>query len=532
MIKIINGEVYDPLNKIAGEIREIWVEGGKIINPPTKPRTPVEVIDAAGMLVMPGGVDIHSHIAGSKVNAGRVMRPEVHGWGEGRSLYTAEETGHLYARMGYTTVMEAAVAPLKARHTHEELNHIPVLDKGCYTLMGNNHLVLDCVRRKDLNTLKNVVAWLLSASRGMALKVVNAGGVENWKRGGNVRSLDDSVVEWGVTPREIITMLVEANEALGLPHSVHLHCHNLGLPGNYRSTLETLQALEGRRVHLTHLQFYSYGGKGQADFCSRAQEVAEEVNAQPLVTVDVGQVIFGDVTTMTADAPAQYGLYRITGNRWISTDVNMESGAGIVPLAFRPRSPVNSIQWAVGLELFLLIEDPWRVFLTTDHPNAGPFTMYPQVIKLLMDRDYREEMMGSLHPKTFKRTTLAEIRREYTLSEIAVITRAGPARALGLKDKGHLGVGADADIAIYRKGNDWEEVFSRAAYVLKAGELVIKDGEMVRGTWGKTFRVDTPRDPRVEKVVKDKYQRWGTVSFDNYGVEDAYLPREEVIRCR
>ncbi|KKM08941.1 hypothetical protein SY88_20995 [Clostridiales bacterium PH28_bin88] len=530
MLKIANGEIYDPLNGVAGETRDIWVENGKVVPAPLSPGRPVEVIDAAGMLVMPGGVDIHSHIAGSKVNAGRVMRPEVHRREEGKCLFTARETGYLYTRMGYTTVMEAAVAPLKARHTHEELNYIPWLDKGCYTLMGNNHLVLDCVRRKDRRALQNLVAWLLSASRGMAVKVVNAGGVENWKQGGNVRGLADPVAGWGVTPEEIIAMLVEANETLALPHGVHLHCHNLGLPGNYRTVLETLRAVQGGRVHLTHLQFYSYGGEGKKDFCSRAGEVAAAVNEQPRVTVDVGQVIFGDVTTMTADAPAQYGLYRLTGNRWINADVEMESGAGIVPLAFRPQSPVNAVQWAAGLELFLLITDPWRVFLTTDHPNAGPFTMYPRVIKLLMDRGYREEVMRSLHPEACGRTALAEIRREYTLAEIAVITRAGPARALGLRHKGHLGVGADADIAIYRQGDDWEQVFSRAAYVFKSGELVVRDGEVVREPRGKTFRAAAPWEPGSEKEFRDRYERWGTISFDNYGVEDAYLPREEVIR--
>ena len=31
---------------------------------------------------------------------------------------------------------------------------------------------------------------------------------------------------------------------LNLPHSIHLHTNNLGLPGNYTTTLETMKALE------------------------------------------------------------------------------------------------------------------------------------------------------------------------------------------------------------------------------------------------------------------------------------------------
>ena len=51
----------------------------------------------------------------------------------------------------------------------------------------------------------------------------------------------------------------------------------------------------------------------------------------------------------------------------------------------------GSLQWAIGLELFLLIDDPWRVFFTTDHPNGAPFTAYPELFELLMSREARNE---------------------------------------------------------------------------------------------------------------------------------------------
>ena len=38
--------------------------------------SPDRVLDAAGLVVMPGGVDMHGHIAGPKVNLVREMRPE------------------------------------------------------------------------------------------------------------------------------------------------------------------------------------------------------------------------------------------------------------------------------------------------------------------------------------------------------------------------------------------------------------------------------------------------------------------------
>src|SRR6185312_7032873 len=50
--------------------------------------------------------------------------------------------------------------------------------------------------------------------------------------------------------------------------------------------------------------------------------------------------------------------------------------------------------------------------------------------------------LKTLHPAAQKATTLASIEREYTLSEIAIMTRASPARLLGLADRGENGVAA------------------------------------------------------------------------------------------
>ena len=49
------------------------------------------------------------------------------------------------------------------------------------------------------------------------------------------------------------------------------------------------------------------------------------------------------------------------------------------------------------------------------------------------------------------------------------MTRAAPARLLGLTDRGHLGVGAAADIAVYREDADREAMFTSPAYVFKDG---------------------------------------------------------------
>lgn len=562
MIEIIikNGYVFDPMNDIVGEKVDLYISDGKIVEKVDERKA--KTVDASGMTVMPGGVDIHSHIGGAKVNLGRILRPEDHRKdvvprtkytrsGVGHSVPTTYVTGYRYAKMGYTTVMEPAVPPITARHTHEELNDIPIIDKGCLPLFGSNHLVMRYVRDGEFEKLKAFVAWMLRVTRGYGIKLVNPGGVENWKWGRNVKSLDDEVENFNVTPREIIRNLARANEELGLPHTIQLHCNMLGHPGNYEITLETMKCLgdikptDGRDavVHIVHIQFNAFGGESFADFGSGGCEVADYMNKNNHVTMDLGQAVFADTTTMTADGPWQYRLYKLTGNKWVNAGVEIESSGGVVPYLYKSSSPVNAIQWGIGLEAALLIEDPWKIYLTTDHPNGAPFTHYPEIIAWLMSSKARSDVLAGAHKWGSSRTSIPSIDREYDLNEVAIVTRAATAKALGLESKGHLGVGADADVAIYdispeelnpSNYDQIEKAFSAAAYTIKGGEIVVRDGEVVASPMGRTFWVNASVPENVEEDVledvKELFDKYYTVSLRNYPVQEEYLPKQEEIK--
>ena len=151
----------------------------------------------------------------------------------------------------------------------------------------------------------------------------------------------------------------------------------------------------------------------------------------------------------------------------------------VVPFKYTDQSFVNALQWAIGLETFLLTEDPDKIFLTTDHPNGAPFTSYPHLIKLLMDKTFRDNLLDQMSVDISKHTILKDIKREYTLSEIATMTRSAPAKILGLKKKDSLSKDADADITVYDSSiKDIEEMFANPTHVIKDGAVVVKDGEI------------------------------------------------------
>ncbi len=535
MLRIANGTVYDPANGIHGRVLDLWIDQGRIVAPPADPAVrPTRTIDAAGLVVMPGGIDLHCHIAGPKANIVRKLRPEekrigpkVHRTrltrsGTLGSVPSTFATGYKYAALGYTTAFDAAIPPLSAKHAHEEFADTPCIDKGFFVLLGNNHYVMRAVKEGDRDRLRAFLAWILGAAKAYAPKVVNAGGVEVWKqrRAGNVTGLDDRVEPYEVTPRQIISGLAQAADELKLPHPLHIHANNLGLPGNWKTTLETMQALEGRRGHLSHIQFHSYGG-GEGDentFNSKVEPLVEYVNRHENVTVDVGQVLFGKTTSMTGDGPLGYYLHKIYGAKWYSGDVELEAGCGIVPIEYRNKSLVHTIQWAIGLEWFLMIDDPWRVALSTDHPNGGSFMAYPQIIRLLMDREFRRETLKTVHPEVLRRCRLADLDRQYTLSEICTITRASPARILGLANKGHLGPGADADVTIYTPNENAQTMFELPRYVIQSGRTVIDDGELRDPVEGRTLYVAPEYDRSVESHIAQWFDEFYTVRFRNYPV--------------
>jgi len=559
-ILIKNGYVYDPLNEIDGEVVDIAIKDGKIVDPSEVDPTKAKVIDARGKAVLPGGIDLHSHVAGPKVNTGRIMRPEDHyrsfmravpgvrRSGTGKTTPSTFIAGYRYARMGWTTVMEPATPPLKTRHTHEEMNDIPMVDKACFVLMDSNRLILEAIEEKDYELCKALVKWLLDATKSYAIKLVDPGVAIPWSLGrGYGLDLDDQIEPYGITPRDIVTTLCKVNQELKLPHPIHVHCNRLGIPGNCETTLRTMDAvshLSGGEVdmHVTHIQFNAYLGANWFELRSGGEEIAKYVNSKGHVSLDLGQIDFGTATTMTADAPFEFALYHMARWKWAGAEVEGEAAAGIVPFKYKKKSLVNAIQWCIGLEVALLVKDPWRVVLTTDHPNGAPFTRYPKIIGLLMSKKFREEAMQKLSKAALKRVALPAVDREYTLYEIAIVTRAGPAKLLGIEEfKGHLGVGADADVAIYDVdptqvdfSEDYQKVvqaFKRAAYTIKGGEIVVKDGEIVKEVYGDTLYLKFEREIEEDllKQIEERFRKWYTVEFSNYFIEERELKKRRPI---
>jgi formylmethanofuran dehydrogenase subunit A len=542
-LRLRGGRIIDPTQAEPDAVRDLCISDGRIVEADHAEQE----IDASGCVVMAGAIDMHTHIGGGKVNLARLLMTEDHRNGANPFALPANNielascgtctpgtlaTGYRYVEMGYTAAFEPAMVAANARHAHMEMGDTPILDHGAYVMLGNDELFLQLLHEggpanKNFAQVRDYVAWTINATKAMGVKVVNPGGISAFKFNQRKLDVNENHVHWQVTPRRVVHTLARALKELGVPHPLHIHGSNLGVAGNIASTLETIAALEGLPAHLTHVQFHAYGNEGPKKFSSAALQLAEAVNTNPQISIDIGQVIFGQTVTASGDTMRQHANAALANPRkWIGADIELDAGCGVVPFRYREQSYVNALQWAIGLELFLLVANPWQVVLTTDHPNGGPFTSYPHLIRLLMDRSFREEQIAKLHPEVAANCALRSITRELTLQEIAVMTRAAPARLLGLKDRGRLGVGAAADIAVYREDANREAMFSTPEYVFKDGVQVARAGRITALPVGGTHFVEPGYDTSIEKWLRKQVDARGSLNFDHIAIG-----HDELCRC-
>ncbi len=531
--KITGGTIIDPENGVDGEVRDLFIRNDRIVGEPAANRRIDAAIDATGKTIMAGAIDLHTHIGGGKVNIARTMMTDDHRIyvdqhtdlkraGSGIATPSTTSTGYRYVEMGYTACFEPAVLPSNARQAHMEMADTPMVDTGGYVLLGNDDFLLKSMSQgAEQSLINDYVAWTLTATQCIGIKVVNPGGINAFKFNARKLDIDEPNPHYGVSARDIVRVLSRALSELGVPHPLHIHCSNLGIPGNYESTLQTIAAAEGHPIHLTHVQFHSYGKDGPYNFSSKAARITEKINSHSNVTTDVGQIMFGQTVTCSGDTMLQYRhRNHASPRKWTCMDIECDAGCGVVPFRYRNKQFVNALQWAIGLETFLMIDDPWRVFLTTDHPNGAPFTSYPHLIKLLMDKTFRNDHLANIHKGAAEMSHLGAIEREYSLYEIATMTRAAPARILGLSDRGHLGENAAADIVIYHTLEDKEKMFAKPWRVLKNGKVIVENGEIVDSAKGKTHTIQPQYDKSIEQKLKDYFDKYQTIRFGNFAIKD------------
>src|SRR5882672_9632498 len=195
-LRLRGGRVIDPANGVDGELRDLHVCDGRIVAPaPFDAAT--EEIDISGCIVMAGGIDMHTHIGGGKVNLARLLMPEMQRAGPNPIALPSNPlelascggctpgtlaTGYRYVEMGYTAAFEPAMIAANARQAHMEMGDTPILDHGAYVMLGNDELFLQMLSEggeagRNFETIRDYMGWTINATKAMGVKVVNPAGI-------------------------------------------------------------------------------------------------------------------------------------------------------------------------------------------------------------------------------------------------------------------------------------------------------------------------------------------------------------------
>ena len=185
---------------------------------------------------------------------------------------------------------------------------------------------MDRIREGDRDGVRDHVAWLLSATKAYGVKVVNPGGVETWKQGRGQRR-DPRRPGRALrrhAPADPHRAGPGGRSSSSLPHPIHLHGLNLGLAGERRD--DAGDPPGPRRpprppAPTSSSTATAARADDAASLDSQVPALAEYVNTHPGLTVDVGQVLFGETTSMTADGAVGQFLHTVTGRKWVNLDV-------------------------------------------------------------------------------------------------------------------------------------------------------------------------------------------------------------------
>ena len=423
-IQIKNGTVYDPANGIECEKMDVFIADGKIVDE-IKPDV---ILDATDKTVMPGGIDVHSHVATYGLNVTRFTF----------GFPTVREIGYTYARMGYTHVNEPLMTLNTASYVHHELSSIPIVDTSAFLVL-NVYDIDKEIREGDRDGVKNLLLFLLHLTKAISVKIYDAR-VSYAKRGFFYRDID-------------VTRCLTFFYAL---------LKSGGVPGIQLRTYPELLD-EDTDVLSAFCMAHIASGIDNDGRYEAARDIVKKGGA-----VDLGMFS----TSRSGYKTMSIGHSPADDRHFISVDIGLEQ-----PLLFSAVKETKSVDEQAYYSILFALEaldylNACTISFSTDSPNGCFFYAYPALFAALLSRDNRKGQTKANLPD-----------REYSLYELAAITRTNPARLLGLNHKGHLGNGADADVAVYdinedTKAEELEKRLGTCSYLLKGGEVVIYEGKL------------------------------------------------------
>ncbi len=549
---IKNGLIFDPLGKIEGEIKDILIQDGKIVEKFSNQNN-IKIIDANNKTVIPGALDIHGHFASQQVNWARLIGANNTEFKEIWNGLTLDYIARSYIANGYTFILEANVFPSLARYTIFNFKSLPVLDKAMLLNVSNLWPLELEYQKGKIDNLAVFLSDLLLMTKGFGFKVYNPFESESW----NFKTLRKDVSAKGrlynFSALDVYENLTKANEQLGMPHSVHAHIEGyeqIKAKNNLFTIIDKVKSLSlepnshldpelqrSQIFHMAHACAYNIDGNNS--------ELINNLNENKTIDVDLGFVGFDKINPcITSDRRLIKSILKGNGSEnektLISSAVEFEGDVFAILRKFDKKNIQDCILWANGIDIALNVENKWQLQFSVNYPNYANIHNVPEIATWLVSKDARDKFMDGMNKDFLTNSVLQENDKTLTFNEYIILTRASPAKSLGLGNiKGSLCEGADADlnildlsineIDISKDHETFRNSLSNIEYVIKSGEIIKQNDKINLNHQGKIFwskgNVEVKNKDFIMKSKRDFYQKYGSIFYESLkiSIDDNYL---------
>ncbi|MFX0035205.1 MAG: amidohydrolase family protein [Candidatus Hermodarchaeota archaeon] len=536
MEKIIikNGHVYDPLNNIGGEIKDILIENGKVVDKFSN-ESNVKEINAKNKTVIPSALDIHTHIASHQLNFVRLLGSKNHLFQDYWKGLTLNHIAQSYIKNGYTFILEANVFPSLAKTSIFDFQQLPVLDKAMLLNISNLWQLELEFQNGKIKDMATFIQDLLRKVKAFGLKAYNP--FENeaeW----NFFLLREDLTSKGrlynFSALDVYENLTKCVNYLGLPHSVHAHIEGYETEQaktNLSIVLDKINSLNieknsklkrSQLFHLAHGSHYNIDGENT--------ELLKIINNSDRFDLDLGIITFNPINPfISSDKHLMKKLRNEeTDHKIIRYAAEFEGDNYSTLRSFKTSNPVHCKIWANAIELALNIKDKWKIQLTVNYPNYGDINDIPLVATWLMSTEARTKYIKDMAPEFSSKEFLIQNDQVLSFNDFIIISRSSPAKSLGLSAiKGGLGIGTDGDVNILNidlneidTNKDYEKVrnsLTNIEFVIKNGIVVKSDDKIDLNSHGKIFWSEGTTEIKDASFILNKkkefYQKYYSIFY-------------------
>ncbi len=541
-----NGFVFDPMNNIEGDVKDILIENGRIVSKFSN-NSEVKQINATGKTVIPAALDIHAHIASQQLNWARLIGSNNKLFQQRWKGLTLEHIAKSYLSNGYTYILETNVYPSLSKHTLFDLTNLPVLDTS-FLLNVSNLWPLELEFQRGM--VKDGAAFLsdmLNKTKAFGIKVYNPFEAENW----NWKILRENLNEKGrlfnFTPINVYENLLRFVEELKLPHALHAHIEGYESKigqANLKNVLNKLSSLDlepsGSRneiFHLAHASSYNIDGDNT--------ELVNFYNNHRNFDLDLGFIGFNDINPLVTSDRRLINDLTIDANPYkvVRFAVEFEGDFFATFRKFDKKNYGHSILWANAYDLVFKIKDKWQLQFSINYPNYADIYDIPNIATLLLSSKARGAYMKDMNKDFLKDYPLVNNEETISFNDFIIITRASPAKSLGISHiKGGFTEGSDADLNVIdlniqelNLDTEYEQLknaLNNIEYVIKDGKIIKHNENIDMNLRGKILwasgKVKEEDSKLLLKRKEDFFQKYNSLFLKSYSMPTKGLNLKEI----